>query len=114
MKKLSVTLATAAISVLGLSAETPVVRGVDRANLDESVRPGQDFYDYATGGWQKANPLKPEFSRFGSFDQLGELNRKQVYDLVMGLDASKATFGSNEQKVADLFALCMDSVRLNR
>ena len=114
MNKLSITLATAAISVVGLSAETPLLRGVDRANLDESIRPGQDFYDYATGGWQKANPLKPEFSRFGSFDQLGELNRKQVYDLVMGLDASKAAFGSNEQKVADLFAMGMDSVRLNK
>ena len=114
MKKISVTLASAALTIFSLSAEAPVSRGVDRANLDESVSPAQDFYDYATGGWQKANPLKPEFSRFGSFDQLGELNRKQVYDLVMGLDASKASFGSNEQKVADLFAMGMDSVRLNK
>lgn len=114
MKKISVTLATAAISMLGMSVDATNPRGVDRANLNESIRPGQDFYDYATGGWQKANPLKPEFSRFGTFDQLGELNRKQVYDLVMGLDAKNAVPGTNEQKIADLFAMGMDSVRLNK
>lgn len=62
----------------------------------------------------KANPLSDEFSRFGTFDQLAELNRSQVYELVTGLDASKAAKGSNTQKIADLFALGMDSVRLNR
>lgn len=108
------TLAIAALSVAAMSTEAATPRGVDRANIDERVSPAADFYDYATGGWQKANPLKPEYSRFGTFDQLGELNRKQVYDLVMGLDAKNAVPGSNEQKVADLFALGMDSVRLNK
>lgn len=89
-------------------------RGFDTANLDATVSPKDDFYDYACGGWMKANPLKPEFSRYGTFDQLGELNRSQVRDLVMGLDAAKATPGSNEQKVADLYAMGMDSVRLNK
>lgn len=61
-----------------------------------------------------ANPLSDEYSRYGTFDALGELNRQQVHDLVMGLDASKAAKGSNEQKVADLFALGMDADRLNK
>ena len=92
-------------------AQTP--KGIDRANLDPSVRPGQDFYEYACGGWMKNHPLKPEYSRYGTFDQLGELNRQQVHDLIMGLDAKKAAPGSNEQKIADLFAMGMDSARLN-
>ena len=100
-----------AAAALGASAQTP--RGVDRANLDPTVAPGTDFYDYACGGWMKANPLKAEYSRYGTFDQLGELNRSQVRDLVLGLDARTAAPGSNAQKIADLYAMGMDSTRLN-
>ncbi|MBD5277231.1 MAG: M13 family metallopeptidase [Bacteroides sp.] len=99
------------MAALGTSAQTTC--GVDRANLDTSVAPGADFYDYACGGWMKAHPLKPEYSRYGTFDQLGELNRSQVRDLVLGLDAATAEPGSNAQKIADLYAMGMDSVRLN-
>ena len=49
------------MAALGTSAQTTC--GVDRANLDTSVAPGADFYDYACGGWMKAHPLKPEYSR---------------------------------------------------
>ena len=100
------------LSTIGASAATP--RGVDRANLDETVSPGVDFYEYACGGWMKANPLSDEYSRYGTFDQLGELNRQQVRDLVLGLDASAVPSGSNAQKIADFYALGMDADRLNR
>lgn len=84
--------------------------GVDRANLDETVAPGADFYDYACGGWMKAHPLTAEYSRFGTFDELGEANRQQVLDLITNLDR---TSSPNAQKIADLYALGMDSVKLN-
>ncbi len=84
--------------------------GIDRANLDESVAPGVDFYDYACGGWMKAHPLTAEYSRYGTFDALGELNRQQVQDLILGLDRNS---GPNAQKIADLYAMGMDSTTLN-
>lgn len=88
-------------------------RGVDRANLDPSVAPQTDFYDYACGGWMKAHPLKPEFARYGTFDELRENNRIQLRELIMNLDAKNAPEGSVAQKIGDLYAMGLDSLRLN-
>ena len=55
---------------------TPKTPALDMANFDLSVAPNADFYEYATGGWQKNNPLKPEYARYGSFDILRDNNEK--------------------------------------
>lgn len=88
-------------------------RGVDRANLDPTVAPQTDFYDYACGGWMKANPLKPEYARYGTFDELRENNRTQLRELITNLDSKNAPFGSITQKIGDLYAMGLDSIRLN-
>lgn len=104
-------LSIAFTSTIIMNAEQP--KGVDRNNLDPSVMPQEDFYEYACGGWMKANPLKPEFSRYGTFDQLRENNRTQVRDLIIGLDTKNAPQGSMAQKIGDLYALGLDSIKLN-
>ncbi|MBQ6079275.1 MAG: M13 family metallopeptidase [Muribaculaceae bacterium] len=88
------------------------VKAVDRANLDPSVEPGENFYRYACGGWMLANPLDPQYARFGTFDQLRENSLDQVKQIVTNLGTNHAR-GTIKQKVGDLYALGMDSVRLN-
>lgn len=89
------------------------IRGIDTANIDPTVPPSVDFYDYACGGWMKSHPLPPEYARYGTFDELRENNRKQLRDLITGLDAAKAPYGSVAQKIGDLYAMGLDSIRLN-
>jgi putative endopeptidase len=89
------------------------VPGIDLSNLDPSVAPSEDFYEYATGGWQKAHPLKPEFARYGSFDVLRENNEIRIRDLFAALEGQTAAAGSVAQKIGDLYRLGLDSTRLN-
>lgn len=113
MKKLSYAVLSIAFASTITMCTTKSPKGVDLANLNDSVAPQEDFYGYACGGWMKANPLKPEYSRFGTFDQLGENTREQVKSLVTSLDSKNAEKGSAAQQIGDLYALGMDSARLN-
>ena len=74
------TLAAAAAACT--TGNKPLASGIDLANMDTTYQPGQSFYMYATGGWQKANPLTAEYSRYGSFDVLQENNNKQLRELI--------------------------------
>jgi putative endopeptidase len=89
------------------------VPAIDLSNLDTQVAPNEDFYQYATGGWQAANPLKPEFSRYGTFDVLRENNEERIRDLFAEMAKKTAAAGSVDQKIGDLYRMGMDSVRLN-
>ena len=95
------------------NTDNEIKKGVDRANLDPATAPQDDFYQFACGGWMKAHPLKPEFARFGTFDELRENNRKQLRDLITGLDSKNEPNGSIAQKIGDLYALGLDSIKLN-
>ncbi len=101
------------MAACGSGEKKVVVPGIDPANFDLSVAPSEDFYEYATGGWQKANPLKPEFSRYGSFDVLRENNEIRIRELFTRMEKTTAAPGSVEQKIGDLYRMGLDSVRLN-
>lgn len=88
-------------------------RNFDIANLDTTYVAGNDFYMYATGGWSKANPITDEYARYGSFDQLAQNNQEQVKGIIEELGKTKHEQGSDGQKIGDLYALGMDSIKLN-
>ena len=113
MKKILLTLSTVVIMASCNQKPAESVPAIDRANFDESAALNEDFYQYATGGWQKNNPLKPEFARYGTFDVLRENNEIRLNDLFASMTKSKAEQGSVEQKIADLYTMGLDSVRLN-
>ena len=87
--------------------------GLDLSFLDTTIAPGESFYQYATGGWQQANPIPDEYARYGSFDKLREENQKQIQSLIEALGKEEHPAGSNAQKVGDLYRMAIDSVRLN-
>lgn len=94
--------------------EAALTSGIDLANLDTTVAPGTDFYQYACGGWMKNHPLTDEYSQFGSFHQLAENNTKQLQELITEIAATEHAPGSIDQKIGDLYKIAMDSVKLNK
>ena len=116
MKRLTLIFATALMMTAcatngGNEAKVPAI---DINNFDESIVRNDDFYQWATGGWQKNNPLKPEYSRYGSFDVLRENNEIRINDLFSEMSKVEAEFGSVEQKISDLYKMGLDEERLNR
>ena len=104
------------IPLLALAACSPkreVVKAIDLTDLDTTVSPKVDFYRYATGGWQVENPLKPEDSRFGSFDVLNELNEKRLNELFQSMTKMRAKKGTVDQKISDLYKMALDSTTRN-
>ena len=116
MKRLTFILATALMMTACATNgdKQAVVPAIDINNFDESIARNDDFYQWATGGWQKNNPLKPEYSRYGSFDVLRENNEIRINELFSQMSNSKAEFGSVEQKISDLYKMGLDEERLNR
>ena len=117
MKKLTFVLLSAlamtAIAMIPTEGDKSVP-AIDKNNFDESINRNDDFYQWATGGWQKNNPLKPEFSRYGSFDVLRENNEIRINELFQAMTEVEAESGSIEQKISDLYKMGLDEKRLNK
>ena len=108
MKKMILAVALAFVSMAGTA------QGI-KANLDESVKPGDDFWQYAVGGWLKANPLDKQHAENGAFTDLEELNKDRINALIMKYAAEKdLPQGSDGQKIGAIYRLYMDSVGRNK
>ena len=85
----------------------------DINNLDTSAKPGDNFHQFSTGGWATNNPMSDEYARYGSFDQLRDRNKEQIKGIIADLGQAEHTQGSVGQKIGDLYAIGMDSSKLN-
>lgn len=107
MKKIFFAAALALISVAGSAQNL-------KANMDPSVKPGDDFWQYAVGGWLKANPLDKQHAENGAFTDLEELNNDRIKELIMKYAEKQLPQGTDGQKIGALYRLYMDSVSRNK
>ena len=106
-------MAMTSISLMTM-AQGELGSGLNTADFNKNVRPGDDFYEYACGGWMKNNPLPAAYSRYGSFDRLQEDNDKRINGILKELQSNTYAKGTIEQKLSDLYKLAMDSTRRNK
>src|ERR1700730_6811878 len=83
--------------------------GFAPTNLDKTCKPCDDFYEFAMGGWLKANPIPAEYATWGTFTQLRDTNLTAMRTILDAATNSNAPAGSNEQKIVAFYASCMDT-----
>ncbi len=94
---------------------TPKKPFIDKSNMDLSVKPGQDFYTYASGNWIRKNPVPAKETRWGSFNVLRDFNINAVKTILNeSAKNTKAAPGSVERRVGDFYAAGMDSVTIDK
>jgi putative endopeptidase len=86
--------------------------GFSLSNLDRSCKPCDDFYEFAMGSWMKANPIPAEYPSWGTFTQLRDNNLTAMRAILEAAAKANAPAGSNEQKIGDFYASCMDTAAI--
>jgi endothelin-converting enzyme/putative endopeptidase len=107
-------LACLAICAIACAQNTPApeMHGVAVAKLDRSVRPGDDFYQYANGAWIKRTEIPPDRAEVDVFTKLGDMSNKRTADLIEEIAKSNPPAGSGTRKVRDLYNSYMDEAAI--
>ena len=114
MKQFFMTLGVAAMMFAGCTQGKEEGKpAIDLANFDNTVAAGEDFYQYACGGWMANNPLTPEYARYGIFDQLDKENQEKLKALIEELNADAQEPGSVGEKIQIMYALGLDTTKRN-
>ena len=114
MKNFMITLGAAALVFAGCAQNNNEGKpAIDLANFDLTTAPSEDFYQYACGGWMEANPLTPEYARYGIFDQLEKENNEKLKVLIEELGSTPQKPGSVGEKIQMMYAMGLDSLKRN-
>src|SRR5687768_8196935 len=107
-------LAAQVATSVGSPAAGPVAAGSLRAQMDPAIDPGEDFFRYATGGWQDRTAIPADEAAYGVTQELHDLTIEQVLTLLERLASSdELPVGSDEWKAGQLFAQAMDVATRN-
>ena len=112
MKKTLLSIATMAVIATGCQHKAQLTSGINTDNFDTTARLEDDFYQFACGGWMANNPLDAEHSRYGAFDVLSENALKNVNEIIDSVSKNENEAGSLADKIATLYNIGMDSVKL--
>jgi putative endopeptidase len=109
-----ISLGIAAMALAGCAQDKEAGKpAIDLANFDNTTSPSEDFYQYACGGWMEANPLTPEYARYGIFDQLEKENQEKLKVLIEELGSKPQTEGSVGAKIQMMYTMGLDSLKRN-
>src|SRR5258708_35892119 len=106
-------LADAGLRASSSAEDKPNSWGFDTANLDKTCKPCDDFYRFAMGGWMNSNPIPPEYPSWETFAQLADKNQRNLQQILEAAAAAQAAPGSNEQKIGDFYASCIDTTAID-
>ncbi|MCX6317136.1 MAG: M13 family metallopeptidase [Bacteroidetes bacterium] len=81
-------------------------------NIDTTVKPSDDFFDYANGGWIKKNPIPEEQSSWGIGNLVIEENLKRIREIAEKAAKSGASKGTPDQQIGDFWTMAMDSTKI--
>ena len=102
------------LAAMPVAADAQNKSGLVMSNLDKTAKPADDFYQFATGGWQKSHPLPAAYSRYGSFDKLAEDNNKRINSILAELEKKTYKAGTIERKLSDFYKMALDADRRNK
>src|SRR5208283_3363745 len=97
----------------GLAANADAPWGFSLSNLDPSCKPCEDFYKFAMGGWMEKNPIPAEYPSWGTFTELRDHNLTAMRTILDAAVSSNAPAGTNERKIGDFYASCMDTTAID-
>ena len=98
---------------LGAAAQQ-LTGGIDLTSLDRTCKPCDDFYQFANGGWIKNHPIPAAYPQFGTSNVLVDKNRQVTHEILEAAAKSNAAAGTDEQKIGDYYASCMDTAAIQK